>query len=910
MSQRIEELEGRTRFEPREVEPRVLERWLDSGLFHPDAELEREGESYSIAIPPPNVTGSLHMGHALNGSVQDTLIRYNRMQRLPSRRTKWIFGTDHAGIATQAQVEKALVAEGTSRHELGREAFVERVWEWRAHYGGTIVEQFKRLGASCDYSEERFTLDEGYMHAVVQVFVSLYEKGWIYRDRYIVNWDPGSRSAISDLEVEERRETDTLYSIRYDLEGGGSVTIATVRPETMLGDTAVAVHPEDMRYRALIGRKAILPLVGRHLEVIADDYVKMDFGTGQLKITPAHDPNDFEIGRRHELDQVSVIGEDGRMTAEAGERFAGLTVMEAREAVVAELEREGRIVAREDYEHEVPYSHRSGQRIEPLISLQWFMSMDELAPPAAAAVREERVRIVPENHRRVYLDWMENIRPWCISRQLWWGHRLPVYYCETCGHVNVAVTAPEHCAECGGRVRQEDDVLDTWFSSALWPFATLGWPQDTPELKAFYPTNVLSTARDILFLWVARMIMMGLELTGEVPFSDVYIHSVIQAPDGRRMSKSLGTGIDPLQEIDRHGADAVRFGLLAMSSTQDVRYSAEKVQQGQALANKLFNAARFALLRIDASLGPESAQAVEPAARPRTVEDRWILSRLTRVQTDTAARIEQYDFSHAALGLYDFVYGELCDWYLEMIKQRLPDLAEAQSDDDGKTELAATLLFVLRETVAMAHPMIPFVTEELWRYLDRTGGLLAGSAYPSPSADLIDLEAEVELERTIEAVTLVRGWRDSVGARAGLLVRARLCAQAYELTAPLLARLARLELVGDKRLDAAGATEMHSSHALAVGSSLAPSEEEASSGSTAVASIPIPGGTLEVLSGEGLDLGAAQRRREAARQKLHAEIERVQGKLERPGFVEKAPAAVVEGERERLGRLSAELEVL
>ena len=486
------------------------------------------------------------------------------------------------------------------------------MWEWRAHYGGTIVEQFKRLGASCDYSEERFTLDEGYARAVMQVFVNLYEKGWIYRDRYIVNWDPGSRSAISDLEVEERRETDTLYSIRYDVEGGGSVTIATVRPETMLGDTAVAVHPEDERYRALVGRKAILPLVGRHLRIIADDYVKMDFGTGQLKVTPAHDPNDFEIGSRHELDQVSVIGEDGRMTAEAGERFAGLTVMEAREAVVAELEREGRIVAREDYEHEVPYSHRSGQRIEPLISLQWFMSMDELARPAVAAVREGRVRIVPENHRRVYLDWMENIRPWCISRQLWWGHRLPVYYCETCGHVNVALSAPDACAECGGHLRQEEDVLDTWFSSALWPFATLGWPQDTPELKAFYPTNVLSTARDILFLWVARMIMMGIELTGEAPFSDVYIHSVIQAPDGRRMSKSLGTGIDPLQEIDRHGADAVRFGLLAMSSTQDVRYSAEKVQQGQALANKLFNAARFALVRIDASLGSERAQAVEP----------------------------------------------------------------------------------------------------------------------------------------------------------------------------------------------------------------------------------------------------------------------------------------------------------
>ncbi|HTC58854.1 MAG TPA: class I tRNA ligase family protein, partial [Solirubrobacteraceae bacterium] len=598
---------------------------------------------------------------------------------------------------------------------------------------------------------------------------------------------------------------------------------------------------------------------------------------------------------------------DGRMTAEAGERFAGLTVMEAREAVVAELEREGRIVAREDYEHEVPYSHRSGQRIEPLISLQWFMSMDELARPALAAVREGRVRIVPENHRRVYLDWMENIRPWCISRQLWWGHRLPVYYCETCGHVNVALSAPDACVECAGHLRQEEDVLDTWFSSALWPFATLGWPQDTPELKAFYPTNVLSTARDILFLWVARMIMMGIELTGEAPFSDVYIHSVIQAPDGRRMSKSLGTGIDPLQEIDRHGADAVRFGLLAMSSTQDVRYSAEKVQQGQALANKLFNAARFALVRIDASLGSERAQAVEPQPLPRTVEDRWILSRLARVLADTAACIEQYDFSHAALGLYDFVYGELCDWYLEIVKQRLPDLAESGSGNDGRQELAATLLYVLRETVAMAHPLIPFVTEELWRYLDDTGELLVGCAYPRAREDLIDLQAEAELARTIEAVGLVRGWRDSVGAKAGQFVAARLCADGYETTGPLLARLARLQLLPEDQqsqaLDGVDAGPINGDVSVAGGG-------EPSVAPTVVASVPIPGGTVEVLSGEGLDLGAAERRREVAKQKLLAEIERVQGKLERPGFAEKAPAAVVEGERERLARLRAELEVL
>jgi valyl-tRNA synthetase len=919
MGESLDELQERTRFDPGEVEPRILERWLASGLFHPAPEGEA-AENYSIAIPPPNVTGSLHMGHALNGSIQDALIRYHRMC---GRRTKWILGTDHAGIATQAQVEKALRAEGTSRQELGREEFVRRVWEWREHYGHTIVEQFKRLGASCDYEEERFTLDDDYHRAVIEVFVALYEEGRIYRDRYIVNWDPGSRSAISDLEVEEREETDTLYSIRYDLlEGGaagqgpgsrapssqsvgGSVTIATVRPETLLGDTAVAVNPHDERYRELVGRTAILPLVGRHLPVIADEYVKSDFGTGQLKVTPAHDPNDFEIGVRHELDQVSVIGEDGRMTAEAGERFAGLTVAQARAAVVKALEEEGRIVASEPYRHSVPYSHRSGQRIEPLISLQWFMRMDELAAPAIEAVREGKVRIVPDNHRRVYLDWMENIRPWCLSRQLWWGHRLPVYYCDLCGETHVAAEPPARCGACGGALRQDEDVLDTWFSSALWPFATLGWPQQTAELRAFYPTKVLSTARDILFLWVARMIMMGLRFTGEVPFAEVYIHSVIQAPDGRRMSKSLGTGIDPVDEIDKHGADAVRFGLLAMSSSQDVRYSAEKVQQGQALANKLFNATRFALLRIaDVNQNPTQPvdlDALQAAPRPTTVEDRWILSRLQRVKAQTAQRIESYDFSHAALGLYDFVYAELCDWYLEWVKPRLA--SDARPDGVAEREdLAATLLHLLRETVALAHPVIPFVTEELWSHLGGAGELLATARYPRAVAELIDETAEAEIGRAIEAVTLIRGWRDSAGARPGAVVRARLSAQGYESTREAVARLARLDLAAARP----GATADGDGG----GADPADGGDVDSAERQPIATVAVPGGVLEVLSEDGLDLAAAERRRQAARAKLEAEIARVQGKLANAGFVAKAPAAVVAGEREKLARLQGELEAL
>jgi valyl-tRNA synthetase len=889
MTDRIDELRARTRFEPSEVEPLIVERWLSSGLFHPEPD-GAAAENYSIAIPPPNVTGSLHMGHALNGSVQDTLARYHRMS---GKRTKWILGTDHAGIATQTVVEKALLAEGSSREQIGRDAFVQRVWEWREHYGRTIVEQFKRLGASCDFEEERFTLDDGYARAVVRVFIALYQKGYIYRDRYIVNWDPGSRSAISDLEVEEREETDTLYSISYDLDGGGSVTIATVRPETMLADSAVAVNPHDERYRDLVGRTAILPLVGRRLPVIADDYVKTDFGTGQLKVTPAHDPNDFDIGVRHGLEQISVIGEDGRMTEQAGERFAGLTVMDARTAVVAALEAEGRILDSEPYRHSVPYSHRSGQRIEPLISLQWFMRMDELAAPAIDAVVSGRVRIVPDNHQRVYLDWMDNIRPWCVSRQLWWGHRLPVYYCDLCQETYVAAQPPERCGSCDGELRQDEDVLDTWFSSALWPFATLGWPDQTPELRAFYPTNALSTARDILFLWVARMIMMGLEFAGDVPFDEVYIHSVIQAPDGRRMSKSLGTGIDPIEEIDRHGADAVRFGLLAMSSSQDVRYSVEKIQQGQALANKLFNAARFVLTNLGELIVDH---AVTARADPQAIEDRWILSRLQRIETDTAARIESYDFSHAALGLYDFVYGELCDWYLELVKHRLDEQRPAEE----RRALAATLLHVLRETVALAHPVIPFVTEELWSYLGGDG-LLAGASFPRADPRLLDPDAEAAVARAIEAITLVRGWRDSVSARAGLIVAARLNASGYEQTGDALARLARLEFG-----QASAAAESHA----ADGELSSGGGELSSGGGESVATVPIPGGAIEILSSDGLDLAAAERRRAAGRAKLEQEIARIEAKLAKPGFAAKAPAAVVDGERGKLAALQAELGAL
>jgi valyl-tRNA synthetase len=873
----MSDLESRSRYDPTEVEPRIMGRWLDSGLYHPEPE-GSPAENYSIAIPPPNVTGVLHMGHALNNSVQDCLVRYHRMS---GQRTKWIVGTDHAGIATQTQVERALVQEGTSREAIGREAFVERVWAWRAQYGGRIIEQLERLGASCDFAEERFTLDDGYVEAVLQVFVSLYEKGYIYRDRYLVNWDPGSRSAISDLEVEDREVTDTLYYIDYPLvSGSGAVTVATVRPETMLADTAIAVNPDDDRYRRLIGETAILPIVGRKLKIIADDYVKPEFGTGALKITPGHDPNDFEIGRRHRLHELTVIGEDGRMCGDIPERFIGLTGAEAQQAIVQELRDAGLLARTEEYTHTVPFSHRSGERIEPLISLQWFMRMDELAAPAIAAVKDGRVRFHPENQARVYLDWMENIRPWTISRQLWWGHRLPVWYRTHPHHETyVGMTEPD-----GDGWERDPDVLDTWFSSALWPFATLGWPHRTRQLQAFYPTDVLVTSRDIIFLWVARMIMMGLEFTGEVPFSDVYVHSIIQAPDGRRMSKSLGTGIDPLGLIDggprppvfawmdgrapddpgefpAYGADAVRWGLLAMSSGQDVRFSEDKVSQGQQLTNKLWNASRLILLRVD--------PATRPAVTPATVEDRWILSRLRRARDVVRSRIDHYDFSRTALELYDFVYGELCDWYLELVKPRLYE---------GDRDTAQTLLYVLTETLALAHPLIPFVTEEIYSYVPGATGMLAGGL-PSAGEAPLDEEAEASLERLIGAVQAIRAWRDSAEVRPGAPLPVRLAATGYEQTADHLVRLGRLESAGRN-------------------------------GSEPVVAVPVPGGAIEILPNEYVDLEAAERRRRDARARLADEIARAEKKLANQGFVAKAPPQVVQAEREKLARLQSELDAL
>ena len=829
------------RYDPVADEPRWVAAWNDSGALTADPESAKP--AYSIAIPPPNVTGALHMGHALNNSIQDVLIRFHRMA---GYETLWICGTDHAGIATQAQVEKALAREGLRRQDLGREAFVERVWAWREEHGGTIIGQLRRLGATLDFSRERFTLDAGYARAVQHTFVDLYNKGHIYRDNYMVNWDPGLGSAISDLEVEDREVTDALVEIAYPLaDGSGELIVATVRPETMLGDTAVAVHPDDERYRHVVGATCILPLVGRELPIIADDYVKPEFGTGCLKITPAHDPNDFELARRHDLPAISVIGEDGRILPAMGERYGGLSPEACAALVLTDLEAEGLLRGSSPYTHTVPFSHRSGRRVEPLISLQWFCDMKQLAAPAMAAVADGAVTFTPSHWAGVYMRWMQEIHPWVLSRQLWWGHQLPVWYRDQ--EIYVGLEPP-----AGDGWERDPDVLDTWFSSGLWPFATLGWPEPTPELARFYPTNVLSTARDILFLWVARMVMLGIEYMGEVPFADVYIHSVIQSTDGRRMSKSLGTGVDPLELIDEYGADALRFGLLLMSSQQDVRFSAEKIRQGRQLVTKIWNATRLVVGR-----GGRAGAVSPPEAR--TVTDRWMASRVTEAIQLGAELVGRYEFSRLADVIYHLVFDEFCDWYLELLKR-----------DEATPEVAGDLL---EQILALVHPVMPFVTEACWEQLPGAEGLMLVHALPrAPAAR--DAQAEALVANLQEAVTAVRAWRSRHGMSPRTALTVRSDGFALGELAPAFAGLANIEL-GVVADDAP---------VLAVGA-----------------------GQLRVTAPVGeLDVAAETARLTAELERVERELARAQSMLGNERFVQRAPAELVDAEQEKVRRFSAE----
>jgi valyl-tRNA synthetase len=697
-------------YKPQGVEERWQRTWEDEGLYGAAADDQRE--TFVICLPPPNVTDRLHMGHALNASSQDVLIRYHRMRDF---NTLWQPGYDHAGIALQAVMVRRLAAEGIDYRDLGREAFVERCWQFIRDYGGQIMGQLRTLGASLDYRRHRFTMDEAYTHAVMRFFRQLADKGLIYRGTRIVNWCPGCQSTVSDLEVNHIDEDDVLTTIRYPLaDGDGYIAIATVRPPTMLADVAVAVHPDDDRYRELVGREAIVPIVDRRVPIIADERVERDFGTGAVKITPGHDPMDWEIGRDHGLPELMVIGLDGRMSAEAGE-YAGLTQAEADERIVGRLKELGLIEQRESYRHGVGHCDRSGDRIEPLVLLQWWVEMTELAAPAIVALQEGSVRSRPEQQTKVMLSYLENIRPWCISRQLWWGHRIPVWYCDN-GHTTVAESTPEACAECGSaELRQDEDVLDTWFSSALWPFATLGWPERTPELDRFYPGDVCSTGRDINFLWVSRMIWAGLELTGDVPFTAVNYHAMILAPDGRRMSKSLGTGVDPTELIAEHGADALRYGLLKMSSSQDVRFSVGAIEEGRKLANKLWNVARLIL---------SNTSGARHGARPKETVERWILARLDRARERLEQQIPLFEFSASTNVLYHLTFDDFCDWYAEAIKPRL-----YEGDEDAQ----ATALAALARLLRLLHPVMPHVTEEIWSHLpDRDSRLIVA---PWPRAD-------------------------------------------------------------------------------------------------------------------------------------------------------------------------------
>ena len=703
-------------YRPQGVEERWQQTWEEEGLYGADP--EAPGDAFVVMHPPPNISGSLTIGHCLQLSLEDTLVRWHRMR---GRNTLFQPGYDHAGISTWAAIGRTLAQEGRSQRDLGRDGFDAYVQEWLERYGGTIMSQFRRLGASLDYRRTRFTMDEGYYRAVMRWFVHLYDRGWIYRANRIVNWCPRDRTALSDLEVEHEDADDTLSHVRYPLaDGSGDVTIATVRPATILADVAVAVHPDDERYRDLVGKEVIVPFVERRVPVIADERVEREFGTGALKVTPGHDPTDFEIGRDHGLPELAVIGPDGLMNDAAGE-LAGLTQEEAGRRVLEWASERGLLEKRENYRHSVGFCQRCHTRVEPLVMPQWWVAMDDLAAPAIAAVKEGRVRFTPERFARVYLDWMVNIRPWCISRQIWWGHRIPVWYCPD-GHVTVAESEPKACAECGsGELRQEEDVLDTWFSSALYPFATLGWPDETVELERYYPGSVLTTARDIIFLWVARMIFSGLELRGEEPFADVLIHSTLLNPDGRRMSRTLGTGIDPEEALEPYGTDATRYGLLKVTSSQDPRFSFGTIEEGRKLANKLWNASRLLLM----------AGAAAPDARPSSVEERWILARIDATRAELDADLAGFDFAHAVERLYHLTFDDFCDWYLESIKPRL-----------GEEDVRATAFAALEVLLKLLHPVMPHVTEEIWTNLPARETRLIVAPWPEPQpAFAADLHA-------------------------------------------------------------------------------------------------------------------------------------------------------------------------
>ena len=735
-------------YEPQEVEGRIYDFWMQGGYFH--AEVDPKKKPYTIVIPPPNITGQLHMGHAWDETLQDILIRWKRMQGYSAL---WLPGTDHASIATEAKIVEAMREEGLSKEDLGREGFLERAWAWKDKFGGRILEQLKLLGSSCDWDRLRFTMDEGCSKAVRHVFVKLYEEGLIYRGERIINWCPNCKTAISDAEVIFEEQQGSFWHLRYPLaDGSGYIQLATTRPETMLGDTAVAVHPEDERYKHLVGKNVILPLVNKEIPIVADEYVEMDFGTGVVKITPAHDPNDFEVGQRHNLPVINVMNEDGSIN-ENGGKYAGLSGMEARKQIVKDLEEGGYLIKVEPLKHNVGTCQRCHTVVEPRVSTQWFVKMEPLAGPAIDVVKDGAIRLIPDRMEKTYYNWMENIKDWCISRQLWWGHRIPAWYCEDCGETIVSETDVDTCPKCGGKhLHQDSDTLDTWFSSALWPFSTLGWPDNTPELEYFYPTNTLVTGYDIIFFWVARMIFSGLKHTGKAPFDTVLFHGLLRDSQGRKMSKSLGNGIDPVDVINQYGADALRFTLVTGNSPgNDARYSDEKVAASRNFANKIWNAARFIHMNID---GHDV-----PCALPATLslEDQWIVSRFNTVAKEVTENLDKFELGMAVSKLYDFIWDDFCDWYIELAKRPLSGEDQAVAQNTRQV-----LVWVLTHTLALLHPFMPFVTEEIWQSLPHDGEALIVAPWPQYEEGHAFPQAEAEMKKVMELITAVRTRRSEM----------------------------------------------------------------------------------------------------------------------------------------------------
>ena len=865
----MKEYKNLTTYNPKEIEQQWYTYWEEKGYFH--EEVDTNKEPFSIVLPPPNVTGQLHMGHALDNTLQDILIRTKRMQ---GYNVLWMPGTDHAGIATQVKVEENIMkTEGKSRHDLGREEFLKRVWEWKQEYGSTIVKQIRSLGASCDWTRERFTLDEGYHEAVLKVFVELYEKGLIYRGERITNWCPNCLTALSDIEVEHEDENGHLWHIKYPVIGEEDVflTVATTRPETMFGDVAVAVNPNDERYAHLVGKELLLPFVNRHIPIIADEYVDQSFGTGCVKITPAHDPNDFEMGQRHNLESIVVMNPDGTMNAGAG-HFVNMPRELARKQVVAEVEAQGLLEKVEEHGHSVGHCSRCNTTVEPMVSKQWFVSMEPLAKPALEVVRDKSIEFVPERFTKTYTNWLESIRDWCISRQLWWGHRIPAWYCQDCGETIVTTETLTECPHCHGKVEQDPDVLDTWFSSALWPFATMGWPDNTEEVKHWYPTSVMVTGYDIIFFWVARMIFMGLEFKEEIPFKHVFIHGLVRDSQGRKMSKSLGNGINPLEVIEEYGADALRFTLVTGNTPgNDMRFYMERVEANRNFANKIWNASKFVLMNLEGF-----DESFVPSAEDYTLADKWILEEYNKTVTNITNNLDKFELGEAASAVYDFIWNTYCDWYIELAKPRL------YNKEGGRDRQTAQYLLVsiLRHMMELLHPFMPFVTEHIWQHLPHEGESIMVAPWPSTLSMEGFSSAAAHMNVMMDGIKGIRNMRAEMNVPMGKRSEVILVPATEELK---------------------GILETHGDyfHTLGWAEKVTVLSPDAPKPENATVTV-VNGLEVYLLLKDLIDADKEKERIAKEQATVLKEIARLEGKLNNQGFLAKAPEAVVAKEKEKL----------